>query len=116
MPSIIFWSHVVRAFGIETRASFSEVSQFAAKPPFKIPDYLYTAAYKAWALKSPKGVRKVYKRRGLYQFGGLKPELKKRFETSVSGANQNTIFIHNICHISSSFQYKLEEGLCPRVS
>ena len=53
LPSIVFWSHVVRAFGIETRASFSEVSQFAAKSPFKILDYLYTAAYKAWALKSP---------------------------------------------------------------
>ena len=116
MPIIVFWSQVVRAFGGETPASFSEVSQFATNLPFTILEYLYTAAYKAWALKSPKGVRKVYKRRGLYQSGGLKPELKKRFETSVSGANKNTIFIHNIYHISSSFQYKLGEGLYPRVS
>lgn len=112
MPSIVFWSHVVRAFGSETRASFSEVSQFAAKPPFKILKYLYTAAYKAWALKSPQGARNVYKRRDISVWGP-----KTRIEKALrSGANQNTIFIHNIYYILTSFQYKLEEGLYPRAS
>ena len=106
LPSIVLWSHVVRAFGSKTRASFSEVSQFAAKPPLKILEYLYTAAYKLWALNSPQEVGKAYKRRGLYLWP-YNRYCNKRFETRVSGANQNTIFIHNIYNKSNSFRGRL---------